>query len=186
MIRTRDFALFAFGLLFFSAAIAGTLISQSWGHGLAETAAVANFAPPAAVTGATAPRPDDDPTATISRLRAKIAAGDGDVAAGGPVFTSVDDVATATSAPVITDQVDPTSVLIGRTLDGQPLMSDDLWRFVGFSQTDQIGVAENGHPIFGPRADGLALDACGGADDGSGYRLYFDPSRSIAPACYIQ
>jgi hypothetical protein len=183
MIRTRDFLLFSGTLVFLLSAITITVVTDAMGNGGSQVASVANFAPPSAVMGAESPEQTDSREANINRLKGKIAAGEGDIPAGPPIFTSVIEPVTDTDT-VITDQTAPSSILIGQTMDGQPLRSDDLWRFLGFGMNDQIGEALNGSPIFGSRPDGLALDACGGVDEGFGYRLYFQPAKPIDPTCF--
>ncbi len=182
MIRTRDFLVFSGALVFLLSMITATVATDALGGGYSQVASVASFAGPAGVSGAESPSSPDTRAANISRLKNKIAAGEGDVSAGEPIFTSVDTI-TATTAVVLTDQT-PDSVWIGHTLDGQPLMSGDMWRFVGFGSANQIGVALNDRPIFGPRADDFVLDACGGVDEGLGYRFHFQPGKFIDPACY--
>jgi hypothetical protein len=183
MIRTRDFLLFSGALVFLLSAITITVVTDAMGSGGSQVASVASFAPPVAVMGAESPEPIDSREANLNRLKGKIAAGEGDIPAGPPIFTSVVDPVTDTDS-VITDQTAPDSVQIGQTMDGQPLMSDDLWRFFGFGMNDQIGVALNGFPFFGSRPDDFVLDACGGVDEGSGYRLYFQPAKPINATCF--
>ncbi len=182
MIRTRDFLVFSVALVFLFSGITATVVSDSFSGAGGQVASVASFAAPAAISGAEPAASSDDNAANVARLKAKIAAGDGDIAAGEPIFTSVDTV-TATTAVTLTDQT-PDSAMIGHTLDGQPLLSGDLWRFVGFGPGDQIGVALNDRPIFGPRSDDFVLDACGGVDEGFGYRYHFQPGKTIDPVCY--
>lgn len=136
------------------------------------------------IIGAETEAEGKDYEGNIKRLREKIARGEG-VVAGGPVFTSVDDLVTV-STTTITDQTTPTSVWIGHTTDGAPLMSDQLWRYVGFGQNDQIGVALNDYPIYGTRTDGIELDNCGGIDEGQGYRYYIQPEKEIVEGCFVE
>lgn len=185
MIRTRDFVVFSGALVFLFAMITATVLTDALSGGSSHVANVSlALAPESKVSGASLVGITDDRESTIARLRAKLAAGEGDISAGEPVFTSVDDYVATSADAIITDQTIPTSVLIGHTLDGQPLLSSDLWRYVGFSQFDQIGTAQNGVPIYGSRADTFMLDTCGGAEEGQGYRLYVRPSENVNPACY--
>ena len=65
-------------------------------------------------------------------------------------------------------------------------MSDQLWRYVGFGQSDQVGVALNDYLIFGSRLDNAPLDTCGGIDEGQGYRYYIQPGKEIAEGCFVE
>lgn len=185
MISTRDFLLFSGALLFLLTAIVTTLLTNSIGqHSM--TATVINFAPPSSISGAESYKVASSNEDNITRLKAKIAAGEGDVSIGEPIFTSVDDVVESDAEPVITDQTPPSSVHLGFTVYGQPLMSDDLWRFIGYSQFEQIGLALNGKLIFGSRSDTFTLDECSGGDDGSGYKLFLPTGNNVNPICYSQ
>lgn len=181
MIRTRDFAVFSIVAVFFLCAITATVAQDLWGTS-GQTAAVVKFADSSAVMGAVSDSHTIDRAGNVERLKGKIAAGEGDSRDGAPVFTSVDE--TTPETPVITDTAPTATVMIGSTLDGSPLYSDSLWRFVGFSASEQIGMALNGKPIYGARADTLSLDACGGTDDGTGYKLYLQTNREVAPTCF--
>ncbi len=183
MIRTRDFLLFGIAVLFIFAGINTTIFLDNF-NTTGQGAAAITFDQSTEMVGAETVSPKNSREATVSRLKNKLAQGEGKVS-GGPVFTSVDDLATS-SADVVTDQTTPTSVWIGHTLDGLPLMSEDLWRFVGFSQNDQVGVALNDFPIYGVRSDGASLDSCGGVDEGLGYRYYIQPGKEIAEGCFGQ
>lgn len=183
MIRTRDFLVFTLTLVLLLTAVSATAVSGSWSGG-GEVATVAKFAEAGEVSGGIAEEKTINREENITRLRSKLALGEGDIAAGEPIFTSVDDVVVATTTPIVTDQTVPESILIGHTTDGIPLMNSDLWRFVGFSETEQVGVALNSVPIFGSRVDGSTLDVCGGADNGLGYRLYLRPNENILLECY--
>lgn len=181
MIRTRDFAVFSAVAVFFLSAIAATVAGDLWGTN-GQVAAVVKFAETSAVMGATADTRSIDRAGNVERLKNKIAAGEGDSPEGAPVFTSVDE--TVPETPVVTDTAPAAAVMIGSAADGSPLYSDNLWRFIGFSSSEQIGTAINGKPIYGARADTLPLDACGGADDGSGYKLYLQTNREVDSACF--
>ncbi len=184
MIRTRDFLVFSGVLTLLLVAITATVVTDALSGAGAQVANVGSFVPPAAIEGAEAPKEkDENPNDNAARLRTKIAAGQGDVPAGEPVFTSVDDIV-VDDTPVITDQTPPSSVQIGFTVDGQPLTSDQLWRFVGYSEFEQVGTAMNGTPIFGARVDSAPLDPCGGFDDGTGYKLYLPVGNNVNPSCY--
>lgn len=185
MIRTRDFVVFAAILLFLLVGIAATWAVQSIrGGSQAAAAGEIDFAAPAEVAGAVIEERGDIPREdNIARLKGKIASGAGDVSAGAPIFTSVDDVASS-AEPAVTDNTLPPSMQIGFTVYGEPLMSDELWRFVGFSATEQVGVAMDDRPIFGARTDNAPLDACGGLDEGLGYRYYLQLEQEIRPGCY--
>lgn len=186
MIRTRDFLLFSLTLVFLLTGITTTLISQSW-DASSQVASVVQFnnaaSAPEVVTvlfgSEEIPRSEN-----IERLQKKIASGQGNVAAGDPVFTSVDTGVTST-APVMTDSTAAKPFLIGRNLQGEGLYSSDLWRYHGFSREDQIGFANNGFPIFGAREDDSVLDQCGGVDEGFGYRYYLQPSKDAVPECFL-
>ena len=182
MIRTRDFAVFSAVMVFFVTAITATVAKDLWGQG-GQAASVIEFADASAVSGAVTDDHEINRAGNIERLRSKIAAGEGDSPLGAPVFTSVDDVI-EDSAPIVTDASGMIPVMIGAAMDGSSLYSDELWRFVGFSQLEQIGTAANGVPIYGARADTLPLDQCGGVDDGSGYKLYLQTNREVAPSCF--
>lgn len=184
MIRTRDFAVFSAALVFLLSVLTATVASDLWGTS-GQVAAVVEFASDASIAGAVADNKDIDREGNIERLRSKIAAGEGDSRAGAPVFTSVDDVP-ANDTVTSTDDSPAESVMIGNTMDGGALFSDGLWRFIGFGSYEQIGMALNGTPIFGARADGVSLDACGGVDDGSGYKLYLQTNREVYAACFTQ
>ena len=181
MIRTRDFLVFSIALVFLLSAVIATAINDIFGGGQGQMASV-SFAVPSQISGAESVKAEEDRGGNIARLKNKIAAGEGDIPAGEPIFTSVDDTASVNDQ--ITDQTVPTSVLIGHTMDGQPLSSGDLWRFVGYSQFEQIGTALNGTAIFGSRSDSYPLDQCGGTDEGMGYRLYINPAVALNPACF--
>lgn len=184
MIRTRDFIVFSGALVFLFTAITTTFVTGSFSdHG--QVANVINFAPPPSVDGAESyddARPRDE---NIARLRSKIASGEGNVSIGEPVFTSVDDIVPSDPDSAITDQTPPSSMQIGVMQDGQPLMSDELWRFIGYAQFEQVGVSISGHPIYGARADGAQLDPCGGIDEGAGYRLYLQSEKEIVYGCFV-
>lgn len=180
MIRTRDFLLFGLVVVFLSGGIGMTILNDLW-RSSGQMAAAIEFSASPDPAGAEAVIPDKGRTEVLERLRTKLAKGEG-LSAGAPVFTSVDDL--ASSAPTVTDQTAPEAIVMGRTLDGQPLMSDDLWRYVGFSSNDQIGTALNGVPIYGVRADALPLDPCGGADEGTGYRYFIRPGEKMAEGCF--
>lgn len=186
MIRTRDFAAFGTAFVFLFFAIGATWLLGSW-RGSGQTAATINFADsenvPVVMDGAVSEGVPEIPReSNINRLREKIAAGEGDISAGGPVFTSVDDVS-STSAAISDDSPAP-SVLIGFTLSGAPLMSDDLWRYIGFSHLEQIGVALDDVPIYGTYPNPLMLDTCGGVDEGLGYRYHLMTDKEIPSGCY--
>lgn len=181
MIRTRDFAVFSAVAVFFLCAITATVAGDLWGNS-GQTAAVVNFADNSVVMGAISDTRTIDRAGNVERLKGKIVAGEGDSPEGAPVFTSVDE--TIPEAPIITDAAPATAVMIGNTLDGSSLYSDNLWRFVGFGAFEQIGMALNGKPIYGARADALPLDACGGTDDGSGYKLYLQTNREVDSSCF--
>lgn len=183
MIRTRDFLLFGTAVLVIFAGINTTVLLDNLSS-VGQGAAVVTFEQGKEVSGAEVLRNENDPEKNAARLRDKLARGEGKVS-GGPVFTSVDDILTPSSTAV-TDQTVPESVWIGHTVDGTQLMSEDLWRFVGFGQNDQVGVALNDYPIFGSRTDGANLDVCGGIDDGSGYRYYIQPGKEIAEGCFVK
>lgn len=180
MIRTRDFLLFGLAIVFLSGGIGLTVIADIL-ESEGQTAAIIEFAAAADPTGAEAILPTHDKNNTLQRLRQKLARGEG-VKSGPPIFTSVDDQ--ASTAPAVTDQTAPSAVLMGQDMVGRPLMSNDLWRFVGFSSNDQIGVAENGVPIYGARNDALPLDVCGGADEGAGYRYHIKPGEALVEGCF--
>ncbi len=181
MIRTRDFAVFSAIMVFFLSAITATVAGDLWGPS-GQVAAVVKFAETSPVMGAVADTRTIDRTGNVERLKGKIAAGEGDSPDGSPVFTSVDD--TVPEMPVTSDASPSASVMIGNTPDGSPLFSDNLWRFVGFGSSDQIGTAVNSKLIYGARSDALPLDACGGADDGSGYKLFLQTNREVDPGCF--
>lgn len=183
MLRTRDFAVFAGALVVLLAMIMVTVATDALSGAGGQVASVVNFADSATVSGAETATPSRDRQANADRLKGKIAAGEGDVAAGEPIFTSVDTVV-ATDMPIITDQTPVASVQIGHTLDGQPLMSDGLWRFVWFTANDQIGTAQNGRPIYGAHPNEVLVDSCGGYDDGTGYKLYLSVGGNIDLACF--
>lgn len=183
MIRTRDFLVFSGALVLLLTAITTTIITDSMSGAGSQVASVGSFAAPATMEGAISPETGTDRSGNIARLKTKIAAGAGDVSAGEPIFTSVDDIV-VDDTPIITDQTPPSSIQIGFSVDGQPLLSDQLWRFVGYSQFEQIGTALNGTPIFGSRADAVPLDPCGGFDDGMGYKLYLTAGNSANPSCF--
>ena len=180
MIRTRDFLVFSAALVFLLTAITATALTNSL-SGAGQVASV-SFAVPSTISGAEVPAKEDTRGSNVARLKSKIAAGEGNIQAGEPVFTSVDTVTSDNG--VVTDQSVPDSVTIGHTMDGQMLSNGDLWRFVGYSQFEQIGMALNGTPIFGSRSDSYPLDQCHGADEGVGYRLYIDLAEPINPACF--
>ncbi len=185
MIRTRDFIAFGAAFVFLSYAIGATWLTDSW-NTTRQTASVIDFSAsgsiPVAMEGAISEGHSDIPRENnISRLREKIAAGEGDVAAGEPIFSSVDDVV-ATST--VSDGSSSTSVLIGYTLTGDPLMSGELWRFVGYSHLEQIGVALNNVPIYGAHPNSLILDSCGGVDNGDGYQYHLMTDKEIPGGCY--
>lgn len=183
MIRTRDFIVFSGALVFLLTAITATLVTGSFSD-YGQVANVINFAPAPVVDGAESYMDTSPRNENIARLRSKIAAGEGDVTIGEPVFTSVDDIAPSDPDTAITDQTPPSSIQLGFTLDGQPLMSDELWRFIGYTQFEQIGVALNDVPLFGSRMDNVQLDACGGVNDGSGYRLYLQSGQELSEQCF--
>lgn len=184
MIRTRDFAVFSAALVFLLSVLTATVASDLWGVN-GQSATVVKFADGAPVSGAVADTRHIDRSGNISRLKAKIAAGEGDSSLGEPVFTSVDDIG-QDDADTVTDGSPTVSVNIGTTLDGGALFSDGIWRFIGFSFYEQIGTGLNGVPIYGARSDSLPLDACGGADDGTGYKLYLQTDREVSTGCFTQ
>lgn len=185
MIRTRDFIAFGAVFVFLSFAIGATWLTESW-RTPGQTAAVIDFTSDTdthVVEGAISEEAPEIPRENnITRLRQKIAAGEGNISAGAPIFTSVDDV-TATSSTV-SDGSPSTSVLIGFTMSGDSLMSDDMWRFIGFSHLEQIGTALDNIPIFGAHPNSAILDSCGGVDEGLGYRYHLRPGKEIEKGCY--
>lgn len=187
MIRTRDLAAFSVALMFVLSGIAGTALVQSFKvNASGQTAAVGQvfFDEPVEISGASIVAREVSSSATnADRLKNKIAAGEGDISAGEPIFSSVDDVVTSSSSDM-TDNTVPPSVQIGFTVYGEPLMSNDLWRFAGFSSFDQIGVGLDDVPIFGSRFDNVPLDRCGGIDEGVGYRYFLQPGKEIMFGCY--
>lgn len=186
MIRTRDFLVFGLVFVFLLTGIGATVIAQSWSAGT-QVANVIQFdgaREPSVMVGATSQVDEFSREENAARLRQKIAAGQGSTPSGGPVFTSVD-TEVATTAPLVTDDATTDSVLIGHTLQGSPLRSDDLWRFYGFTSTEQIGVALNDFPIYGSREDDHVLDSCGGVDEGFGYRYYLRPGIDVASGCFV-
>lgn len=177
--------LFSAALVFLCVCLTVTVITNALGGVNGQMANVASFATAAGEMRAEAVGDTVDHQGNIARLKGKIAAGEGDVDAGEPIFTSVDDIALTDDEPVLTDQSPaPDSVQIGTTLDGQPLLSSDLWRFVGYSHLEQIGTSLNGTPFFGARLDVVPQDQCGGYDDGTGYKLYLRPGTTQAPGCF--
>lgn len=183
MLRTRDFALFA--------VLAGFLISGiglTWVSGIPQEASPAATALVALEEGRV---PDDaivdghsnNQSEIIARLQNKVSGGLGDIHAGEPNFDSVDTLRVATDTEVVTDQTYSESVLVGQTMDGMPLMSDDSWRFLGWKANQQIGIAVDGFPIYGTREDSVVLDECGGIDEGSGYRYYMKVGKDFKTGC---
>jgi len=165
-------------------AITATLVTDALSY-QGQVANVISYAPPSSVEGAesyvsTINHRNDN----IDRLRSKIVAGEGDVSIGEPVFTSVDDIVESDATSTVTDQTPPSSIQIGVTQDGQPLMSGELWRFIGYTQFEQVGVSVNGHPIYGARSDNVVLDSCGGIDEGAGYRYYLQPEKDVVVGCF--
>lgn len=185
MIRTRDFVAFGTAFVFLSYAIGATWLAQAWDTA-GQMASVIDFSTTntsVVMEGAVVEeRPEIPRESNISRLRQKIAAGEGYVSAGEPVFTSVDDIVATSS--VVSDGSPSVSVLLGFTLSGDSLMSDTLWRFIGFSHLEQIGVALNDVPIFGTHPNPLVLDSCGGVDEGNGYRYHLITDKEIPSGCY--
>lgn len=168
-------------MVFMLTLLVGTAANDLWG-GKGQAAAVVQFADNPAVSGAVVDVHEIDREGNVNRLRSKIAAGEGNSPFGEPVFTSVDE--TEVSSSTVTDESGPVSILLGQTTDGIDLWTHDLWRFVGYSQFDQIGISLKGHPIFGSRADNMPLDACGGVDDGSGYKLYLQTGIEVSASCF--
>lgn len=177
--------MFSMALLFLCACLTVTVVTNTLNQVDGQMASVANFANVTGEMGAEAVTDSVDHQGNIDRLKGKIAAGEGDVRAGEPIFTSVDDITPSDDEPALTDQSPaPTAVQIGTTVDGQALMSSDLWRFVGYSHLEQIGTALNGTPFYGARLDAAPLDQCGGYDDGLGYKLYLKPGTLQASSCF--
>lgn len=186
MIRTRDLIAFGAAFVFLFYAIGATWLSQAWGT-TGQMASSVNFSvsgnAPVVMEGAVVEESPQIPKENnVARLREKIAAGEGDIPAGGPIFTSVDDIVATSS--VVSDGSPSPSVLIGFMLSGASLKTDDLWRFVGFTHLEQIGVALNDVPIFGAHPNPLILDSCGGVDEGMGYRYYLMTDKEIPSGCY--
>ncbi|MEX2341007.1 MAG: hypothetical protein WD605_01665, partial [Candidatus Paceibacterota bacterium] len=151
MIRTRDFTAFGAAFVFLSFAIGATWLTQVWNM-TGQTASTIDFsasgsAPMVMEGSMVEEKPDIPRDSNINRLRQKIAAGEGDISAGAPIFTSVDDIATTT--PSVSDSSPSTSILIGFTVEGEDLTSDELWSFIVFSHLEQIGMALDDIPIFG-------------------------------------
>lgn len=188
MIRTRDFLVFVATFLFLAGGIGATVVADSWstaGQLAAVGQSQVDLRAGAVLEGADAASTPVIPReSNIARLQQKIAAGAGDVAAGGPIFTSVDTVSISDNEPAITDQTPAESIMIGHTTDGSPLLSDELWRFAGFAFYEQVGTANDGLPIYGGRADNLPLDSCGGVDEGLGYRYYIQLGKAVGAGCF--
>ncbi len=94
MIRTRDFLLFALAFVFLLAGISSTILLGSWRTGQEKTATVI-FASGEIPTGAEAIFNTTDYEDNAARLRGQLRAGSGDIDAGDPVFTSVDQLLAA-------------------------------------------------------------------------------------------
>jgi len=181
MIRTRDFLVFSGVMVVLLVALISTIAGDVWGGGQ-HMATATKFAINNPVSGAVADTREIDTNSNAERLRSKIAAGEGNSPLGEPVFTSVDDF--IETPDTVTDESTPNSFLLGYTVDGLELWNHDLWRFVGYSQFEQIGVALNGTPIYGSHIGVYRLDACGGIDEGMGYRLHLRSGEDSDPACF--
>lgn len=92
MIRTRDFLLFAVAFVFLLSGISGTYV---WQKG-SQTAATVLFNKAITPEGVESVISKTAYSANADRLKAQVIAGAGDISEGKPVFTSVDQVATAT------------------------------------------------------------------------------------------
>lgn len=179
MIRTRNFLLFVFVFTFLLSGIGGTILTNAW-DSEAEAATVLKFDQSTSVVyGAKAMEREVPRDENINRLRDKLARGGGDIDGGEPIFTSVDTVV-STNTPLVTDDVPPPAIQIGFSLNGKPLFNDNLWRFVGFSHIDQIGVALNDVPIYGSYPNPELLDSCGGI----GGKYYLPANKEVNPECY--
>ncbi len=186
MIRTRDFIVFAIAFCFITSGIGVTLLSQTFSS-TSQIASVGSIDFSSGsikeIEGAISESEKEIPrNENIARLKAKIADGRGDISAGAPVFTSVDDIITDNVS--ITDQTELSRILIGKTTDGYSLYSDELWRFAGFSMFEQIGTALDGYPIFGARFDSSSLNNCGGIDEGMGYKYYLKSDYPSFSGCF--
>lgn len=94
MIRTRDFVLFVIAVTFLSIGIGGTLIHDIWTNDSREAAPVDlvdGGVPPSVISELS----EDDREINLTRLREKIAKGEGIIASAPPILISVD---TATSS----------------------------------------------------------------------------------------
>ena len=96
MIRTRDFLLFALALVFILYGIAGTVWFDLRENN-EQSPELVDFKPGQTLTGAVIASTDEyDREENIARLRNKLAAGEGEIEAGPPVFSSVDETPSST------------------------------------------------------------------------------------------
>lgn len=74
--------------------------------------------------------------------------------------------------------------IVGIALDGSLIENDDAGRYQGTGATSLIGYALDGFPIYGPTSPETPLDACGGADTGSGYEYHIRSDEDFVLGCF--
>ena len=97
MIRTRDFLLFTVAFVFIFYGIAGTVWLDLSNKSANAPVTEIEFKTSKVVTGAVIKADEDNRQENIARLQAKLAKGEGNVSAGPPIFTSVDETPSTTS-----------------------------------------------------------------------------------------
>lgn len=180
MIRTRDFLFFALAFIFLSSGIAITLALGDWVE-VSNVATVVEFDNQGSrVVGAEVLSTEIPRDQNILRLKSSLSAGIGDIPDGEPMFTSVDTVNNDTV--IVSDDTPPSSIQLGFTTDGEPLLSENLWRFAWFTENDQVGVSLSETRIFGYHSNPNLLDQCGGFFDDGEYKLFL--TEVINYECY--
>ncbi len=91
MIRTRDFLLFVVSFIFIVVGIGTTLFWQQNQEGVGEIKPV-EFSNAEVITEGVLNKSNEEKQSIIAYFKQKILAGEGDVPAGEPTFTSVDDI----------------------------------------------------------------------------------------------
>lgn len=76
------------------------------------------------------------------------------------------------------------SEYVGVALDGSLINNDEAWRYRNYSPDSVIGYARDGFPIYGPGVDEDTLDACGGFNEGAGYRYHIRQNELFVLGCF--
>ncbi len=76
------------------------------------------------------------------------------------------------------------SVVVGYAGDGSLLRNDETWKFRASTETNLVGYARDGFPIYGQGVDETLLDSCGGYDNGVSYGYYLRANERFILGCF--